>query len=464
MGTYDCIVVGAGISGLSTAYALQRRGAKVLVVEASAKVGGAMSSEQTPEGFVLEKGPNTIVCGSADMHEHFANLGIEKELMQADRQGARRYLLLDGQLELIPMGPVGAITTRLFSPKGKLRLAAEPFIPRAKTSDESVATFFTRRLGTELAQRVVDPFVSGVYAGDATVLSIRETFPVVWEAEQKYGNIVWGMINIMREKAAERKKTGKKRVKSEMISFRGGVAHWPQAIAKALGPNNVWLNCPATALQRVEQDWQLTVQHDGKEETVSAERLILATPAGATANLLEPLDPKVAKALREIPYPSVAVVHLGYRREDVAHPLDGFGMLCPSHEKRDVLGTLWSSTLFTENAPQGKVLLTSFVGGARRSAFALQAEDSLLEAIIQEQQKLVGAKGQPVFTRITQWQSAIPQYVAGHTERMAQVNRLEAMWSGLYIVSNYRDGVSVEKCWHKGNELGQRIPFSKPAS
>lgn len=456
MQPYDCIVVGAGVSGLSTAYALHRRGANLLLIESRNIVGGSIRSEQTSDGFSLENGPNTVVSNNTDMDEHFAELGITDDLLVANRQGARRYVLNNGNLQLIPLSPPAFLQSSLLSAPAKLRLMMEPLIPRAPTTDENIVTFFTRRLGTEPAQRLIDPFVSGVYAGDTTELSVSATFPTLWEAEQEHGSIVVGMI-----KNGVRKKRPEGRKRSQMITFRNGLTRWPQAMAQAIGAERVWLNTSATALQRVEREWHLTVMRAEQEHVLKASRVVLATPANVTAELVATLDGKAAQFLRGIPYPPLGIVHLAYRRGDVQHPLDGFGMLCPSREQRDVLGTLWPASLFPGRTPEDDIVLTtSFIGGARRPELAQQDEESLIETAIREQRELVGAHGEPVMARATRWTNTIPQYVAGHNEGVKLLTRLEAMWSGLHLVGNYRDGVSVEKCWHKGKELGEQLPLT----
>lgn len=458
MNSYDCIVIGAGISGLSTAYELQQRGASLLVVEAGADVGGSIRSERTAEGFLLENGPNTVVSSDPTMDQHLASLGLTNERMVADRKGARRYVLLGGTPELIPMSPSAFFKSRILSTPAKVRLLAEPFIPRAVTPDESVAAFFKRRLGGELANNLVDPFVSGVYAGNPRELSIRSTFPMLWEAEQRRGSIVLGMLFPGQKK---RKKGPRKR--SEMLSFRDGLITWPRAIVQALGRDRVWLNTPVTSLRPDEQGWYVSVLHNQQEEVVYAHQVVLAVPADAASRLLADVDAVTAQALQTIPYPPVAVVHLGYRQSDVEHPLDGFGMLCPSQERRRILGTLWTSTLFPGRAPQGFVLMTTFVGGAQRPELAQQDEEELIEQVAEEQRALVGARGEPVFARVTRWNRAIPQYIADHTTRMAAVERLESIFPTLHLVGNYRDGVSVERCWHKGHELGKYMPLPRVA-
>jgi oxygen-dependent protoporphyrinogen oxidase len=454
MTNYDCVVVGGGISGLSAAYGLRRQGAKVLLIESADRVGGAIHSVRTADGYTLDCGPNTVTSKDAALWQHFANLGIMDERMAAERSGGRRFILLGGKPELIPNTPAGLVMTPLLSTGAKLRVLAEPLIPRTHLPDESVSAFFARRVGRQLADRMVDPFVSGVYAGDPKGTSIKAAFPSIWEAEQRGGSIVRGMI--MGRKSAPKKPKGE-RPKSVLFNFAGGLAAWPQAVARALGSDNVWLNSRARSLRQHEGDWELTVDRGGQTELVSVGMVVLAVPAYVVADLVAEIDAAAAKALRAIPYPPMAVVHLGYKREAISHPLDGFGVLCPSGEGRKVLGILWSSTLFASSAPAGHVLTTTFVGGARIPETTRQSDADVIAMVVREHEQILGARGVPAMTHITRWNQAIPQYTAGHAQRMAALDQLESAHPGLFLLGNYRDGLSVEKCWDKGIALGERV-------
>jgi oxygen-dependent protoporphyrinogen oxidase len=199
------------------------------------------------------------------------------------------------------------------------------------------------------------------------------------------------------------------------------------------------------------------VDRGGQTELVITDMVVLAVPAYVVADLVDGLNAPAAKALRAIPYPPMAVVHLGYKRSEISHPLDGFGVLCPSGEGRKVLGILWSSTLFASSAPAGHVLTTTFVGGARIPETARQSDSDVIDMVIREHEQILGARGTPAMTRITRWNRAIPQYTAGHSQRIATLEQLEAGYPGLFLVGNYRDGLSVEKCWEKGIALADRV-------
>ncbi|NJO04793.1 MAG: protoporphyrinogen oxidase [Chloroflexaceae bacterium] len=205
------------------------------------------------------------------------------------------------------------------------------------------------------------------------------------------------------------------------------------------------------------------MHRDGQPFTVQADQVILAAPAQVVAGLFAELDAAAAYALGNIPAYPLSIVHTGYRREDVGNPLDGFGMLCPSREGRNVLGILWPSSLFAGRAPEGHVLMTTFVGGARAADLALLANAALIDLVVGEQQALLDVVADPVFTRVARWERAIPQYVAGHAARMGLLAHLEVQYPGLHFLGNYRDGVSVERCWHKGHELGATLPLTVQA-
>jgi oxygen-dependent protoporphyrinogen oxidase len=454
MNTYDSVIIGGGISGLSAAYALQRRGQDVLLLEAGAQVGGAIKSVRTPDGYVLDCGPNTVTSKDPTLWQEFADLGIAERKLTADRTGARRFILLNGKPALIPTNPGALLSTPLLSLGGKLRILAEPLIPRAATSDESITTFFTRRIGAEATERLVDPFVSGVYAGDPAQTSIKAAFPSIWEAEQRGGSIVRGMLT--RPKPATPRPAGS-RERSVLFNFTDGLAEWPQALANALGAARVWCNASVREVRPAGAGWQITLERNGRSEVVETRNLVLATPAFATADLIAAWAPEAAQALRSIPYAPSAVVHLGFKREQVAHPLDGFGLLAPAAERRQFLGILWSSSLFPGRAPEGHVLTTTIIGGARAPHLVGESEGELVELALREHRDVLGTQGAPTLTRVTRWQRAIPQYVAGHTARMAVLDTLEASYPHLALIGNYRGGVGVEKCYHNAHATAERL-------
>ncbi len=456
MQTYDVVIVGGGISGLSAAYTLFKRGLEVLVIEAGAEVGGAMKSVTSPEGYIFDCGPNTLATKEPRMWAQFADLGLTDHMVVSGRAGKRRYFLKDGKPLEIPNDPIGMARMQHVSWAGKLRVLREPFVPRQTGSDESVAGFFGRRIGPEVMTRMIDPFVAGVYSGDPAKMSIKATFPAIWEAEQRAGSVIKGFLKKPKDAAAKSAVKGPK-MRSVTFSFAGGIATWPKAIARTLGPQRVWQQSRVSDLFHEAGIWRLVVERDGSATTVETRAVILATPAYVSAELVADLDAQAAAALRGIPYSSMAVVNLGYRRSQVAHPLDGFGVLAPSCEGRNFLGLLWSSSLFPPFAPAGRVSTIDMMGGSLNPIRDEQTREELIAQAIADNEAVLGASGPPEVVNFSRWPKALPQYNFGHVERIAALERLERARPGLYFVGSYRGGVGVPKCWKNAVELADRV-------
>lgn len=451
---FDVVVVGAGVSGLACASRLRRDGADVLVLERENRVGGSVRSRSLPGGFVVDDGPQTIRSGDVDLFEDFHELGISALRTPASESATKRYVLLDGVPEPLPTGPGALLGSRLLPLSGKLRLLKEPFVKRAQTPDESVAAFFTRRLGRHAAERLVDPFVSGVYAGDPDALSMRATFSSAWEGEQEHGSLVRWALARLRNRGGGAARTRR----PELFSFADGLATWPRAMARTVGSERVRLGAELTSIRSGGGGWTVRWRESsGQHEVARAARVVLALPAHAAADLLGHLAPAEARALRDIAYAPVAVAHLAFPRGAVRHPLDGFGMLCPGRERRTFLGSLWISSLFPGRAPDGTVLMACFVGGARRPGLARQPDATLLANLRGELARDLGVRGEPVLARVTRWDTAIPQYEFGHDLRVEAAGAVEARHPGLHLLGSWKGGVSLPDCWRNGAELAARM-------
>ncbi|MFN7087343.1 MAG: protoporphyrinogen oxidase [Burkholderiales bacterium] len=436
----DVVVVGSGISGLVSAWELQRRGAQVLVLEAASRTGGCIAT--TPEhGCLLESGPNSALETTPLIGPLLEALGIAGERIAATPQARNRYILRDGRLHALPLSPFAFLTTSLFSARAKLRLLREPFIPRgAPDAEESVAAFVRRRLGTEFLDYAINPFVGGVYAGDPETLSVASAFPRLYQLEQEHGSLIRGMFAGAR---ARRRDPEKSKQSAPMFAFRNGMQTLTDAIARRLARIEL-----GTKVESVTADdgYVITARGaDGRHE-FHARALLLAVPAYAAAEIIEPLAPRAAAVLAAIAYPPVVVVHSAYRRGAVAHPLDGFGLLVPECEGKQTLGTIFSSTLFAQRAPAGVALLTTFVGGARQPNLARLDDGEILDIVHAEHAALLGVSARPEFVRITRWPRAIPQYALGHAARIRQIEDAERRLPGLFFCANYRGGVSIGDC------------------
>lgn len=441
----DTLIVGAGISGLSCAWFLRQRGQQVRVLEAGAQPGGCLTSVQDG-GFLVEGGPNSTLMRDGALGELVRGLGLEAELLEANAAARRRYVVKHGRLVALPGSPPAFLATPLFSVGAKLRLLLEPFHRRA-AAEESIAQFVRRRLGPEFLDWAIDPFVSGVYAGDPERLSVRAAVAKIYALERDHGSLIRGALARLRTT-----RDAGPMPRGRLISFRDGMQTLAHALAARLG-EAVQCGAEVTAVERRGEEW--VVRTAAAEYRVA--RLVLSVPAYRAASLLEPLDGALAAELAAIHYPAVASVALGFARDQVQHPLDGFGTLIPSREGCITLGALFSSTLFPGRAPDGQVLLTAFIGGARRPEIAARGEDAIVQQVLADLAPLLGIKGAPRFQRVRRWPRAIPQYELGHLERLARVDARLAQWPGLELRANWRDGISVADCVAQAQLLAGRL-------
>ncbi len=449
----DLIVVGAGLSGLVAAFRAQRAGLKVLVIESASRPGGVIGSVQR-DGFLFERGPNSAMDTSPLIGELVADLGLQQQLRWASAAADKRYVVRGGQLIPLPMSPGAFVSTPLFSGGAKLGLLAEAFKPASDPQvEESIAAFVRRRLGQEFLDYAIDPFVSGIYAGDPQQISVRAAFPKLHALEQRWGSLIRGQILGARERKRAKEKA-KNTAKS--FSFLGGMQTLTDALAKALG--GVMLNTRATGLAR-GLDGLTTVQAEQHGQAVGwrARHVVLAVGAAAAADLVRPHAADAAAALGAIDYAPVATVASAYSASDIVHPLDGFGCLLPSLEQRRVLGVLFSSSMFEARAPAGSVLLTTFIGGRRHPDLAALPEDKIAALAHGEHGALLGTRGAPRWQEVTRWQRAIPQYTLGHLSRVARAQVVERALPGVHLCASWLGGVAVGDCVRNGHQAGQAV-------
>jgi len=461
-------VIGGGIAGLTTAYILNREGFQVRLLEASAETGG-MIQTSSADGYLVEHGPNSLRDTTGILPELIQELGIHTERIGAASEARKRFVVKDGSPQALPTSPLSFLTTPLLSLRGKLRLLAEPFI-RPWTSDtpESVASFIRRRLGREVLDYGVDPFIGGIFAGNAEDLSVKHAFSRLHDLEQEHGSLFRGMLHSVRSRnkkksdssdtlnangsAASQASQG-----SRIYSFQDGLQTLPRALTDALG-DRVRLRAPVNALRLDDQRWHVATQaNDGSTEMHFFDAVVSTVPLHRLVGIDFPSNVDMSP-LEDVPYPSVSVVALGFDRDDIRHPLDGFGMLVPKIERDfDILGTLFSSTLFPNRAPDGKALLTSFVGGARRPGLGLEETSVLRTMVLQDLRSLLGVEGDPEFVRHVQWARAIPQYTLHHGQVQDLITQIESRHPGLYLAGNYRSGISVGDAMQSGADTARRV-------
>lgn len=460
------VVIGAGITGLVAAYELKRRGVTVTVFEAGSRAGGAIGTSLA-DGFLAEHGPNSFVS-SAPVEELLSRLGLHDEVVEANPDANRRYIMRDGRLVAFPMSPLALLTTSLLSFRAKLRVLLEPLVRGgAVGADESVASFVRRRLGKEVLDYAVNPFIAAIFAGDPERLSMAHAFPRVYDLEREHGSLSKGLVRSRRAardatKAANAADSGAHSATADttsarLISFRDGLQVLTDTIADALG-GTLKLATPVRLLHRGESRWIVETGPDGAVRARAVDAIVLAAPAHAVAAMELPASIRCdALPIEQVEYPPVSSLTLGFRREDVAHSLDAFGVLVPEVEQRTVLGILFSSTLFPDRAPDGHVAITVFVGGARQPELARLQTDELVRLVRTDLRDMLGVRGEPVFAKHVYWSRGIPQYSVGYGAVKDAADATEAANPGLYLTGNYRHGVSVGDCIASGQQVAEKV-------
>jgi protoporphyrinogen/coproporphyrinogen III oxidase len=442
-------VVGGGLTGLAAAYRLQTLGFEPTVYEAAGRAGGVVGTEREG-GFLAEAGPNSLSTPSPMVTRLFGELGLADRLIEGNPSARRRYIVREGRLEPLPQSPIQLLTTPLLSPLAKFRLLKEPFLPPGSPLvEESIGGFVRRRFGDEVLAYMAAPFVSGVYAGDPDALSMRHAFPKLYALEQEHGSLLAAMVAQVRGS----RRGSSPASRGAVFSFPDGLGELTGALVERLA-GRVATSTPVRRISRRAFQWIVgTEQGDTRFAGV-----VFAAPAYAFDEIEFGCDggeglPEVAT----IGYAPVAVVVLGFPRGAIAHKLDGFGVLVPAAERRRLLGTLFSSTLFPGRAPDGYVTLTSFVGGVGRPELARLEPDALVGTVRDELTELLGAFGDPAFQRVTVWHRAIPQYEVGHQRWLDLLGKVEDANAGLELVGTYRFGVSLGDALASGLAAGDRL-------
>jgi oxygen-dependent protoporphyrinogen oxidase len=436
-------IVGAGISGLATAQALLARkpDAEITLFEASQRIGGKVWTETSDEGYLCEGGVNGFLNKIPRTLDLCRKVGVSPVL--ADESAKKRYVYSRGELHKLPEKPAEFLKSRLLSVPGRLRVLYETIAGGTDKPDETLGEFATRRLGKEAYERLIDPMASGVFAGDASKLSLKSCFPRIHEIETEYHSLIRGLIKLqIKAKREGKKNTPGPGPGGTLTSFANGMSALTDSLAERLGPR-IQTGTAVKDISRSGDRYQLQLGDNSVEES---DVLIMAAPAHAQSQMLQALDPALAGMLAEIPYPALSVCCFGYRKQQVGQVLDGFGFLIPSKERRAILGTIIDSNVFPGRAPEGSVLLRSMVGGARTPELALLPDEELISRVRSDLQDIVGLKAEPDFIRIFRWRRAIPQYLVGHAARLGAIDEKLQRHPGLVLTGNAFRGVSLNDC------------------
>jgi len=448
-------IVGGGIAGLTAAYRLQQQGVDYCLIESEATLGGKIRTEHI-DGFVVEGGPDSFLSQKPWARDLCQELGLASEIIGTNDAKRKTYLVSRGHLRplpegfvmLVPVKPLPLLRSRLISLTGILRMAIEPWIPvQAANGDESLGGFVRRRLGDEVLERIVDPLASGIYAGDSDHLSLAMTFPRLRELEQKHGSLIRGLLN------TQQQMNGRSQPRQSMfLSLRSGLSQLVDALVNQLDPASILTGTRVVAMRHTPRyEIELT---DGR--ILAADAVILATSALVSAGLLRDIDRDLINLLQQIPYVSTATISLGFRREEISHPLNGFGFIVPRVERRRITACTWVSTKMPHRAPDDKVLLRCFVGRAGDDACVGLSDAALVDLARNELRDLMHITSEPLFARIFRWEKAMPQYQVGHLDLLSKIDAQLAVHQGLFLTGSAYRGVGLPDCIREAGQVAQQ--------
>ena len=445
----DVVVVGGGISGLACCVQLHKLGVPVTLLEASECAGGLIQTVET-EGFLFESGPQSFQA-TETLLGLIREMRIEGELCAADPH-APRYVLRHGRLQKIPMSPQAILSTSLLGIGARWRVVSEALRKTTPPSEEeSIAAFVRRKFGHEILEYLVSPFVSGVYAGDPEKLSLRAAFPTLHEWEHEYGSVLRGA---MKSRGGDRAS----QTAPSLCSFRRGMSTLPQAMARQLGDRVQTKTCVESIEFANNQDgFRISAIGDNARVVLNARAVVMAAPAHISAPLLKAVAPDVAQKLSGIAYASLAVFAAGYYTKQVSGPLDGFGVLIPRCENHRTLGIVWNTSLFPGRAPDGQMVLTSFIGGATDLEITARPKQEIAVIVQKDHERILGITGPPIRFALWTHQKALPQYNLGHGHVVQAIRDAEQSVAGLYFAGNYLEGPSIGKCVERGFYVAEKV-------
>jgi len=455
----DVAVVGGGVTGLAAAHRLRELdpSLRTAVLEAGPRAGGVLGTDRR-DGYLIESSADSFITNVPWAIDLCRRLGLEERLIQTDERYRRSFVVRAGRLEPIPDGliimapsKIGPMArTRILSVAGKLRLALERVLPKGDGSDESLASFARRRFGREAYDRLIQPLVGGMYTGDPERLSVKATMPRFLEMEQRDGSLIKAM-----RAAGGKQSSGSGARYGLFVGLEGGMSDLVDALVSRLEPGTVRTGTPVAGLAREGDGWRLDLGRGAAP--VRARAVIVATPARGASGLLREVDPGLSSDLAGIASTSSAVVSLGYRRDRIAHPLDGFGFVVPFVERRSILSGSFSSVKFAGRAPEGSVLIRVFMGGAKRPDLVDRDDAELVKLASEELGSLLGARGEPETWSVARWREVMPQYEVGHLDRIAAIEAKAAAHEGLELAGNWLRGVGVPMCVHGGEQAAARV-------
>lgn len=444
-------IIGAGITGLTAAFYLKKQGIPFTIFEKNARAGGVIHSMQK-DGFIWETGPNNAVISKPEVLELFEDLNALSLLETAPSLAGKRYIWKQGKLHAIPSDPIRGLITPLFSFRDKFGLLLEPFRKKGTDPQENLSSFVRRRLGNSILDYTVDPFVSGVYAGDPEVLITKYALPKLYNLEQKYGSFIRGAIQLMKQPKSDRDRKATKKT----FSAKGGLSSLVEQLVEAIGQDHFVFECDHLKVTPKEKEYSISCS---RGELGSFTKVITTFGANHIFDALPFLTGKGFDDASVVRYAKVAEVAVGFK-EWKGIPLDGFGALVPSKEKRDILGVLFMSSLFKGRAPEGGAMLATFVGGLRHPEFVALDDESLKTLVKRELIQMMGIPDfSPDIFEISRHEFAIPQYDIATPHRIAAYDAIEKAYPGLLLGGNGIGGIGMADRIKQGRELAERALY-----
>ena len=447
------VILGGGISGLSAAFELKKAGKEFILLEANKQVGGQIQSSQKQD-FTLEHGPNTVLVNNPAIKKIIEDLGLWDELIFPDEKASsNRFVLKNGKIEPFPSGLGKMLKSNLFSISTLLCVLREPFnSSKSATDDESLGALVERRLGKQILDDFVTPFITGIYAGDPYKMSAKYTMNVLKEAEENHGSIVKGAFKIMKAKKLENEKFGLP--KQKIFTFKNGLQHLITALQTKVEKEIQWgANC--TKIEFSDQQYIIYYEQNGEQQSIIASKVIAALPAFTLAELVHNFAFGLSSHLKQIKYVPAMAVHLGFQSKNMAFSEKAFGILSRNAEKVPFLGVLFNSHFFPHTAPEGKDLITVICGGVRYPEIVEKSDQEVLEEIGSCLADLLGISGGFELTNIVRWKRGIPQYDIGYSKIEADIDLYLGAHHNFKIAANYYKGISVSDCVKNGSLAAQ---------
>lgn len=456
-------VIGAGITGLSTAYYLhrQRPDLQLAVLEASPRSGGILQTVER-DGFLIERGPDMFITRDPEALALCEELGFTDQLIKTNSNNRGAYLVHRGQLHKMPAGwtmmtPTNfwaIASTPLLSWKGKLRVLWELFARKRKdTSDESLASFTRRRLGHEAFDNIIQPLIGGIYTADPEKLSMNATLKSFADMERKGPGLIRGGIKLLKSRKGDSSSSGARY--SMFVTPKDGMQSLADKIVDAIPNGTISHGVKVTGLRPSDNGIEITIEGEDAKRTF--DKVVVTTSSQITAKILECGFAEISQRIGQIPLAGASVLSMGYARKDIEHPLDAFGIVCPIKEERPLIAISISSEKFAGRAPEDHVLFRVFIGGALQPELLELTDEELIDSTRQQLNELLGVQSDPLFTEIARWTNSMPQYHIGHVELVEEIESLLESVENLEIAGNAYRGVGIPVCIREGKLAAERL-------